>query len=153
MIVAGASVYGRDFPPSVSDQDWTTFSNINSTTYTAGTPEVGVNFIAPTSGRVFIAIGAGIRNNSAANADRGVVNYILYEDSSDGVVVAAANANNGVVSNGTALAEEFRYMGGFSMQEGLTPGKNYYAQVVHRSTIPSATVDITARDITVIPVP
>lgn len=150
-IVSGSQVYGRDMPPSVSDQDWSTIANITTTSYVTGSPEVGVNFMAPTSGRVLTAIGCGIRNNSAANADRGIVTYIVYEDSSDGDIVEAASAFNGVTSNGTALAEEFHYVGGFNMIQNLTPGRNYYLQVVHRVTIGSGTVDIASRDVTVIP--
>lgn len=150
-LVSGSQVYGRDMPPSQYDQDWTTIANITTTSYVTGTPEVGVNFIAPTSGRVLTSIGCGLRNNSAANADRVIVTYIVYEDSSDGDVVEAASAFNGVTMNGTALSSEFHYVGGFNMLQNLTPGKNYYLQVVHRTTLGSGTADIASRDCAVIP--
>lgn len=149
-LTASQSVYGRDMPPSVYDQDWTQQSNLTSASYGIGSPEVGVNFTAPTSGRVLISIGCGIRNNST-DLEGGVVTYILYEDSANGVVVTAAAANNGVMSMRTTLSQEFHYVGGFNMEEGLTPGKNYYAQVVHRRVNTFATVDIASRDISVIP--
>lgn len=150
-ISGGSNVYGKDMPPAAFDLDWTTIANITSTSYITGTPEVGVNFTAPTSGRVLIAIGCGLRNNSAANTDRVIVTFILYEDSANGPVVTAASAFGGVTMNGTALASEFHYVGGFDMEEGLTPGRNYYAQVVHRVTTGSGTADLASRNIAVIP--
>lgn len=149
-IVSGSQVYGRDMPPSQYDQDWTTQANISSTSYITGTPEVGVNFTAPTSGRVLVAVGGGIRNNAAA-AERGIITYILYENSSDGDVVTSASAYSGVTSQGFAASQEFHYVGGFNMEENLVPGRNYYAQVVHRCLLGNGTLDIASRDIAVIP--
>jgi hypothetical protein len=149
-ISKGKTVYGVDMPPAVYDQDWTQQSNLASASYSTGAPEVGVNFVAPSSGRVLVCIGCGIRDNSTT-VEGGVVTYILYEDSANGVVVTAAAADHGVASQRAALAEEFHYVGGFNMEEGLTPGKNYYAQMVHRRVNASATTDIASRDIAVIP--
>lgn len=149
-LIPGGSVYGRDTPPSVNDQDWSPITNVTSTTFIVGTPEVGVNFVAPTSGRVLICIGAGIQNN-AATLEQGAVSYALFEKSADGPLLFAADARNGVQSNGVAISGSFQYMGGFSMEEALTPGVNYYAQVRHRCILGNGTIDISSRDITVIP--
>lgn len=151
----GGSVYGVDFPPSAHDQDWTVIANLTSTSFVAsqtGIPEVGVNFTAPTSGRVLVCLGVGARNN-AANTDRSIVTYILYEDSSAGPVVTAASAYSGITSCGHGSSTAFHYGGSYMMEEGLTPGKNYYCQVVYRVTAGSGTVDIASRDITVVPLP
>ena len=149
----GNAVFGEDLPPTAYDQDWTVIANLTSTAYVAsqtGVPEVGVNFTAPTSGRVLVCIGVGARNN-AANTDRSIVTYILYEDSSSGAVVTAASAYSGITSCGHGSATDFRYGSGYMMEEGLTPGRNYYCQVVYRTTAGSGTVDIASRDITVMP--
>ncbi len=151
-LVSGGNVYGRDTPPSQWDQDWSTITNVTSTTFIVGSPEVGVNFTAPTSGRVLICVGAGIQNN-AATLEQGAVAYALFEESSDGPAIVNADSRNGVQSQAVAVSGQMRYMGGYSMEEDLTPGKNYYAQLRHRCILGNGTVDIASRDIAVIPLP
>lgn len=151
-VVSGSPVYGADFPPSQYDQDWTSQLNITSTTHVVGTPEVGVNYTAPTSGKAFVMIGAGIRNNAATN-ERAIVTYRIFRDSSKGAVVQAANSDVGIKSCGIAASQEYTYRGNFSLVTDLTPGVNYYFQVVHLSVNGAGTVDIASRDIAVIPVP
>lgn len=150
-INAGSQAYGVDLPSTQYDQDWTT-QNPTTTTYVAGQPEVGVNFTAPSSGRVLVCLGAGTRTTTAVTS-RAVVTFIIYSDSSDGPVIQAADFNNGITGIGTAQISQYRYVGTFKMVEGLTPGRSYYAQVVHRSTaaVASGVVQISARDITVMP--
>lgn len=147
----GGQVYGRDFPPSGFDLDWTSQLNISSTAYVSGTPSVGVNVTAPTSGRVLVAVSCGSRNN-AANTDRAIVTYRVLEDGSEGVVVTAESAYRGVTSVGIG-SEEYRYVGNFALEEDLEPGRSYYFQVRHRSISGAGTVDVASRSIAVIPVP
>lgn len=151
-VVAGSPVYGNDFPPSQADQDWTTIANISTTSYVTGTPEVGVNITAPTSGKVLVCLGAGVRNN-AATTERVVVSYRVLEDDTNGPVFTAESAYRGIVSSGVQASQEFTYLGNFSLETGLTPGRNYYIQVRHRTTLGNGTGDIASRDIVVIPVP
>lgn len=146
----GISVYGVDTPPSQYDQDWTTISNITTTTYVPGVPEVAVHFTAPTSGRVLVAIGAGIQNN-AANADRAIVTYGIYEDSEDGPLIVAPTAYSGIISQGLAVSSSFKYVGAYTMEFDLTPGKSYYARMFYQTILGSGTVDIASRNIAVIP--
>lgn len=150
-LAPGGQAYGRDFPPTGFDLDWTSQLNISSTSYASGTPSVGVNVTAPTSGRVLVALTCGTRNNSA-NTDRAIVTYRVLEDSSEGAVVTAESAYRGVTSPGIG-SEEYRYVGNFALEEDLTPGRSYYFQVRHRSVSGSGTVDVSARSIAVIPVP
>lgn len=149
---SGTNVYGLDFPPSQYDQDWTPISNIAETVYTVGTPEVAVSVTAPTSGKLFVAIGCGIRNN-AATAESGYVSFQIFEDSPDGALYQAANDDYGVRSCGIAASQEFQYHGNTSLITGLEAGRSYYFQVVHKSAIGAATADIASRNILVIPVP
>lgn len=147
-------VYGKDMPPSVSDEDWTVIANLTSTSYVAsqsGVPEVGVAFIAPTSGQALLILGAGLRNN-AATSDRAVVTYRLYEDSASGNQTVLAAADNAIISCGTASSQEYQYMCTYDLLQGLTPGRQYYAQVAYRCT-GGSTADIASRSITIIPMP
>lgn len=150
-ITSGPPVYGRDFPPSGFDQDWTLQLNLASTAYASGTPEVAVNVTAPSSGRVLVCIGAGIRNNGA-NTDTVIVTYRVLEDDSQGPVFTAESAYRGVTSLG-AGDEEFSYQGNYALEDDLVPGRNYYFQVRHRATVGSSTCDIASRNILVIPMP
>lgn len=151
-LVSGGSVYGRDFPPSQWDQDWSSITNITSTAFIVGSPEVGVNFTAPSSGRVLICVGAGIQNN-AATLEQAAVAYALFLESADGPVLVNADARNGVQGQGIAVSGQVRYLGGYSMEENLIPGRNYYAQLRYRSILGNGTADIASRDIGVIPLP
>lgn len=148
----GSNVYGLDFPPSQYDQDWTVIPNIATTTYVAGTPEVAVAVTAPSSGKLFVCLGCGIRND-AATAESGYVTYQVFEDSVNGALYQAANDDYGVRSTGIAQSQEYMYHGNMSLVTGLTPGRSYYFQVVHKSALGNSTADIAARDILVIPVP
>ena len=148
----GNTVYGKDMPPAVFDQDWTSILNISSTTYAAsqsGVGEVGVTFTAPTSGRALIIVGGGLRNN-AATQDRAIVTYRLYQDSSSGNQIVFAAADNGIISAGVASSQEYQYQCTYDMLDNLTPGRQYYAQIAYRCT-GGTTVDIATRQITVIP--
>lgn len=149
---SGSNVYGLDFPPSQYDQDWTLISNITETAYISGDPEVAVTATAPSSGRLFVCIGCGIRNN-AATAESGFVTYQVFEDTVNGALYQAANDDYGVRSCGIAQSQEFQYHGNFSLVTGLTPGRSYYFQVVHKSALGNGTADIASRDLLVIPVP
>lgn len=148
----GGSVYGVDFPPSQFDQDWTAISNITSTSYIVGPTEVAVTVTAPTSGRVLVSVAGGIRNN-AATAERAIITYQIFEDSANGALFSAALDDRGVKSCGIAAVQEFQYHGNVDLIEDLTPGRSYYFQVVYTSILGAGTVDISSREILVIPVP
>lgn len=148
----GSNVYGLDFPPSQYDQDWTLISNIAETTYTVGTPEVAVSATAPTSGKLFVCIGGGTRNN-AATAESAYISFQVFEDSADGALYSAANDDYGTRSTGIAASQEFQYHGNMALITGLEPGRSYYFQVVHKSALGNSTADIASRNILVIPVP
>lgn len=149
---AGTRVKALDFPRAQQVYTTVTIANISSTTYAAGTPEVAVRFLAPSTGRVAVALGAGAGNNGA-NADRLLITYRVFEgDPADAVEHQSAEAKRGV-SNPATGTENTQYHGHVTMVDGLTPGVYYYAQVVHRTTLGSATADIAHRHITVWPIP
>lgn len=151
-MTAGSNVYGIDFPPSGYDYDWTPITNVTSTLYIAGDVEVAVSVTAPSSGRVLVCMGCGIRNN-AATAERAIVTYRIFEDSPDGALFSEPLDDRGVKSCGIAQSQEYQYHGNMDLVSGLTPGKSYYFQIVHLSLLGDGTVDIASRNILVIPVP
>lgn len=148
----GGDIYGADYPPSQYDQDWTPINDITATTYTVGLPEVAVSVTAPTSGRVLVCMGCGIRNN-AATAESAYVTYQIFEDSPSGALFSASNDDRGVRSCGIAQSQEFQYHGNDDLITGLSPGRSYYFQMTHKSALGNGTVDIASRNILVIPVP
>lgn len=149
-MISGDNVYGLNFPPAQYDQDWSSILNISTITYVDGTPSVAVNFTAPASGKAFVAIGCGARNNDASS-NRAVITFEVREDSSEGPVFLASDAGNGVVTAGVG-SEEYCYSGNYALVEGMTPGRSYYFVVQHRVT-GGTTCDISSRSILVTPVP
>lgn len=148
----GSNVYGLDFPPTQYDQDRTDIINVTSTSFIAGSPEVAVTVTAPTSGKLFVCIGCGLRNN-AATTESVFVSFQVFEDSSDGALYQAANRYQGVQSCGIAASQEYQYHGNMALVTGLEPGRSYYFQVVHMCQNGAGTGDISSRSIAVIPVP
>jgi hypothetical protein len=148
----GGSVYGLDFPPSQYDQDWTAITNVTSTTYIAGTPEVAVSVTAPSSGRVAVSVGCGVRDDTAGG-DRASVSYRIFQDSVNGALFEDTDVDRGIQSCGITQAQQFQYHGNVDIVEGLTPGKSYYFQVTHLAFLGAGTIDIASRNILVFPIP
>ncbi len=151
---SGTPVRALDFPPAQQVRDSTTISNITDTAYVQGTPEVAVRFQAPTSGRVAVAISAGVRNNSAANQDRLFVSFrILEGDPDDATTVQSEEVKLGISNHPIVPSDGFHYGGHVTMAGGLVPGAFYYCRVRYRTTLGSGTADISARNILVWPIP
>ncbi|MEU8199300.1 hypothetical protein AB0C10_36500 [Microbispora amethystogenes] len=143
-------------PPGVTAfyHDDTSLVQLSNTGYDTGSPEVGVFFIAPPSGRVRVTIGGGLRDNGAAPFDRVFLSPQLFLDNSSGSVVI--NPADVLYDLSTAKENnEFQYGSRVVLVQGLAPGNQYYLRVMH-STSPGTdpdTADIASRDIIVIPVP
>jgi hypothetical protein len=150
---AGQPVKALDFPPPKWAQDTTQINNPSSFTYTVGSPEVSVTFVAPTSGRVLIVVGGGAGNS--AGADRIFLSpEVRLTNSSGAVVLTPSVTNRGWTSDNCAGG--FVYGSRESVLEGLTPGQIYFARVLYSVATGDAgasTADIAARDITVVPTP
>lgn len=149
-LTAGSVVYAADFPPSVYDSDDTSNLNISSTTYIAGTPEVGVVFTAPTTGRVELTIGGGLRDSSGANRVHLSPQVFLGTSAAGTEILAPTVVTRGVGS--PAESVNYMYYSRTTLLEGLTPGASYYARTMHKVS-GGATADIAARDISVAPAP
>lgn len=150
----GTIVRGADLPPTVADSDETSIVQISATTYTVGAPEVGVVFVAPTSGRVRLTVGGGERDS--AGVDRVFLSPQVFRgtDATGVEVLAPSVTNRGLGS--CAATKEFQYGSRTSLLEGLTPGVTYYARVMYTispgGATPAGQADVGARDIVVIPV-
>lgn len=149
---AGRRVKALDFPKAVQVYDSTAISNISSTVYITGSPEVAVRFMAPSSGRVAVSLTAGTSNNGA-NADRVFVTFRVYEgDPDDGTLLQIEEASRGVCNAQTG-SDDFQFHGQATMVDGMTPGVYYYIQMLYRTTLGSSTADLAHRGIMVWPIP
>jgi len=144
----------RTLAPTAFVHDDTILTEIANASYAAGTPEVGVFFVAPPSGRIRLTIGGGFRDNGGAPVDRIFLAPQLFRDSSDGTEILAPSVTlRGYLSLSNNM--EFQYGCRVSLIEGMTPGQLYYLRAMHLATpgTDTDTADIAARDLIVIPLP
>ncbi len=147
-ILAGARIKAGDFPGTQSASSGTANDNISSTSYIAGTPEVGTTFVAPTSGRVLVTVGL-VSKDSASNRVHLAPQIYLGTSSAGSQVLAPDVTARGLGSAGTStnLSE---HRSRTSLVTGLTPGSTYYARTVHKVS-GGSTADISVREIIVEP--
>lgn len=149
---AGQRILAADFQPTVGATDTTTLSNI-STTLAVGTPEVGVVFNAPTSGKALVTIGASFADDTGAD-NCGIL---------DSKVFAGTNGSGTLVLNtGSLLRRLILQPGNITSQSqeasrtylvtGLTAGSAYYVQLLHAAWA-GATLDLYARQVIAQPLP
>ncbi|GIH69436.1 hypothetical protein [Sphaerimonospora thailandensis] len=148
---AGSEILALDMPPAVQAIDTTQINNPGNTSYTSGTPEVGAEFIAPTSGRVLLIVGGGLGNGAGNRVF--LSPQVWWWSGVDWVEVLAP----GVPARGFAAhssASGFHFGSRETLLEGLTPGAFYYAWVMHvmAGDGGAAVGDIACRQITVVPV-
>lgn len=149
MATAGSKVLANDFPTAVASTDTTAIANITSTTAIPGSPEVGVAFIAPTSGQVAIHVAMGGRDNGGTN--RIFVSTEVYTGSSAaGTKITSASVSLNGVSTPPINTAGYTYAGRTWLQTGLTAGSTYYARVVYYVDA-GTTADLTMRGIVVTP--
>ncbi|MDF5758625.1 hypothetical protein [Spongiactinospora sp. TRM90649] len=150
---AGRPVQALDYPPVAWAQDTTAIDNPSNTSYSAGSPQVSVTFVAPTSGRVLLVVGGGLGNS--AGADRVFLSpEVRLTNSSGALVLNASVTSHGIASD--KAASRFCYGSRESVLEGLIPGQVYFARVMHTvvtSETGATSGDIAARDIGVVPLP
>lgn len=146
---AGRIVQATDTPRTVWAYDDTPQLNLTSTPYVTGSPEVGVSFVAPSSGRVLVTVGGACRDNT--NDNRVFLAPQILLDSSSGTEVLAPSVESyGFAPTGTAS----NYVTGsrVSLITSLIPGQVYYARVMMSAEITGSTsADIASRDISVEP--
>lgn len=151
-ITDGVIVSATDFPRTVMAQNDTVQTDLSSTTYVTGSPEVGVRFIAPTSGRVIVTVGGGARDNT--NNNRVFLSPEILEDDLVTQVLAPSVTSYGYGIPGSNA--DYVFGSRASLITGLTPGRLYYARVMMAAeTDPGGTsfsADVAVREIMVEPV-
>lgn len=142
-------VKGFDTPTTAWDQDTSWQLNITATDPVPGDPEMGVTFMAPTSGRVLVIIGGGGRDNGGANR------ILMKPEVYAGTQAIPENiVDNGDFKDFTipGEADEGLYGSRVSVLENLVPFRVHYARVVHAVT-GGTSCDIFVREILVAPLP
>lgn len=150
-IKTGDHIKAEWWPESVEDDDSTSITNITSTSYIAGSPACEVTFTTPPSGRIGVAVAAGMTEQSAG--DRVLVSFEVYEGTSaSGTLKQSARDSRGVTTNGDTGAGGETVLGNMTMVDGLTPLVTHYARIVYKVDA-GTTNDISRRRIIVIPMP
>jgi hypothetical protein len=146
---AGQRVLAADFTATAYDESSTEQTNIGSS-YATGSPEVGITFTAPTSGKVLVVLAMRSRDNGASSTV--VLDFRLYEDDSGGSLILDEGATTRRMevdhdndSRTAALSKSY-------LVQGLTGGQAYYAQCRHFAS-PSGSADLIYRAITALPQP
>ncbi|MGH3369308.1 MAG: hypothetical protein ACRDPR_04850 [Nocardioidaceae bacterium] len=156
MPLAGQLIRAADFAGFATANDTTDVAEFDSTSYTLGTPTVGVAFTAPTSGNVLLTWGGRLNLNSST-AQRILLSAEVRTGSTvgSGSVIAASNDDwaieIGQSTNDRLQASRVRPV------TGLTAGTTYNVSLWHRNAIavtgsPEAGT-LFFRDVTVIGVP
>jgi hypothetical protein len=149
MTVAGAKVLAGDFPPAVTLIDTTAIANISSTSAIPGSPEVGVIFIAATSGAALVNVALGGRDNGSTNRVFLSTEVYVGSDATGVKIVTASVAANGC-SSAPINNAGYQYVGRAWLLTGLTAGATYYARTVYYVDAGN-TADIVMRGIVVTP--
>lgn len=148
----GDTISAEWWPESVRVVENTDQLNITSTSFTAGSPECSTTFVAPSTGRVGVVVGAEMKNDDTAG-NRVFVSFEIREGTtSAGAVFLAASTPRGVSTTGDTSASQYMTHGNMSMVEGLTGGATYFIRAMHQ-VAGGTTNDIGHRRIVVVPFP
>jgi hypothetical protein len=123
-----------------------------STSFVAGTPSVGMTFVAPLSGIVFVTVDAHLEENT--NGNTGYCGFELRDGGTigSGTVIVAASTDWAVGTSNSVAAGGAARVNGMKRRlvTGLTPGATYNVRTMHLTT-PGGSVDVFFRAITVEP--
>jgi hypothetical protein len=131
-LLAGTTIKALDFPPTVEDSSVSSFG-FNSTTYgvdadSGSYEEVGVAFVACTTGRARIDLWATLDRDTAGSFT--AVSPVVREGGSIGAGAVFSSAADGtaVIMFGTDAAQFGRTV----LVSGMTPGDTYNVRLEHR---------------------
>jgi hypothetical protein len=116
-----------------------------STAWVAGTPQVGVTFTAPPSGRVTVTVYSQLECEAPGYAFCG---FEIRLNNASGAVVTPASQDVAAAQQ----EDKFSASGRRKLVSGLTPGQQYYARTMHRTSASIYTATIFHRAILVEPV-
>lgn len=153
---AGQVIRASDRPPAAgAAYSDTGISNITSTTFVVDS-QVTFTFTAPASGAVLVIVGGGSRDDSGAG-NKAELDFEIYEGTSAAgtpkkQASTTTSAAVGVIGLGGTgnRGLDYAYFSRGSVISGLKPGATHFARLMYRCTA-GTTVDISARDLTVIP--
>lgn len=150
MPLAGQRIKALDFTAAVGAESLTVQSNIG-TTLAIGSPEVGVIFTAPTSGKAQVTVGASFADDTGAN-NCGVLDWKLFQgtNGSGTLVLGTGALTRRLILQPGDVANQSQEASRSVLVQGLTPGLSYYVQLLHQSYAGS-TVDLYARTVAVLP--
>lgn len=144
---SGTTVLALDFPPTVKATDSTSIANITTTSYTAGSPEVGVAFMAPTTGRVKLIV-SGIGRDNTADERLFVSPQVFTGTDNTGTVVLSPSVRSAMSTIGEA--SNYHVHDRATVLDGLDAGSTYYARVMYRVS-GGTSVDCIYRGLIVVP--
>ena len=149
MPLAGQRLKALDFTPAVSATSTVVQSNL-STTLTVGSPEVGVVFTAPTSGKANVTVGASFADDTGAN-NAGILDWKLFlgTNGSGTLVLGTGAFDRRLVAMPGDVTNQSQELSRTVLVQGLTPGSSYYVQLLHASWA-GATIDCYARSVAVV---
>lgn len=152
MPLAGQRIKALDFTAAVGAESTVTQANVG-TTLVVGSPEVGVVFTAPTSGKAQVTVSASYADDSGAD-NCGILDWKLFLGTSgSGTLVLGTGAlTRRLVLQPGNVANQSQEASRTVLVQGLTPGSSYYVQLLHASWA-GATVDLYARTVAVVPLP
>ncbi len=152
MPLAGQRIKAADFQATVEASSLTVLTNI-STTLSVGTPEVGVVFTAPTSGKAMITIGASFADDSGAN-NVGILDSKLFQgtNGSGTLILNTGSLLRRLILQPGDVANQSQEASRTFLVTGLTAGSSYYVQLLHAAWT-GATLDIYARQVVAQPLP
>lgn len=149
MPTAGQRVLAADFTAAAYDEDSTEQTNITDS-YSIGSPELGITFTAPTSGKVLIILGLRARDNGATSSV--VLDFDLFEDDSGGSQILAVAGSTRRLEQNFENDSRTQAVSKSYLVDGLTAGQIYYARTQHYAT-PGGSADLIYRTITALPQP
>jgi len=154
-MLAGDPINAGDFPASLSLSDVTN-NDITSTVFITGTPVVAGTFMSPTSGRIFVEVGAGCYNLSGSGFERGYAEFEVYEGTSAGGTLVHASDNTRFrFSQGGSVGEGPYHGSRGRIVTGLTPNVTHYIRhmIARAGDTVGTTVRFTVRTLDVQAVP
>lgn len=152
MPLAGQRIKALDFTAAVAAESTVVQSNI-STTLGVGTPEVGVVFTAPTSGKVNVTVSMSCADDTGAN-NVGILDWKLFlgTNGSGTLVLNTGALTRRLVLQVGDVTNQSQETSRTILVQGLTAGSSYYVQLLHAAWA-GTTLDIYARTVSVVPLP
>jgi hypothetical protein len=128
--------------------------NIASATYAAGSPEMGVQFTAPPSGKILLAVSGGGRDNT--NNDRVFVAPQIFRGTSAAGTLVLSPSDGEYAWSSFGESSGYMYGSRVSVVSGLQAGQTHYVRTMHKAMdsagAANGSADLTIRGVVVVPI-